>query len=519
MKIGRFVRTVGGLEKSQLVWFPVRRATTKGLAPFLSNPSFRKGDPSRVFPSEIRTDPELREIARGVLVREKERYLARIHHLSPKLAAFEASYGLQLGDSAEELKRVWTSPVAFTPYCASVRARQLALAVVFHGKETPASLYRELQRAGRAVAVQLERDIGGNHLFENAMGLLSASAWLQGKEAERWGRVGRDLLLRLIFRHFLSDGGHYERSATYHAHCLHALLVLRLIRQAAQQPPLEGIEPGIANGLTFLQRVRAPDGTPPLFNDASLDAAPTIDEIFAFANALGIAHSEAKFKSLDVLDETGWAILRNARAHVFFDAGADGARDQPGHVHADALTFELFVDNERAIVDYGVDTYEDNEHRAYARGTAAHNTVQVGKRNSAEVWSAFRTGAFSKAKLVSFATTGDRVSVSASHTGFGSSPFGLARVGSGHAPLKVLRHLELSKHSLRIVDEVPATKEVVTSRLRVREGAGIECTGSHPVTKKAHRWYPRFGVASPATIFELTRAPNDPAPLCWEIRW
>ena len=190
--------------------------------------------------------------------------------------------------------------------------------------------------------------------------------------------------------------------------------------------------------------------------------------------------SPASRRSLDVLDETGWAILRNARAHVFFDAGADGARDQPGHVHADALTFELFVDNERAIVDYGVDTYEDNEHRAYARCTMAHNTVQVGKRNSAEVWSAFRTGAFSKAKLVSFATTGDRVSVSASHTGFGSSPFGLARVGSGHTPLKVLRHLELSKHSLRIVDEVPATKEVVTSRLRVREGAGIECTGSHP---------------------------------------
>jgi uncharacterized heparinase superfamily protein len=54
------------------------------------------------------------------------------------------------------------------------------------------------------------------------------------------------------------------------------------------------------------------------------------------------------------------------------------------------LSFELSWEGRPLIVDTGTSTYERGQRRIQERGTAAHNTVQVGTREQSEIWASFR---------------------------------------------------------------------------------------------------------------------------------
>jgi uncharacterized heparinase superfamily protein len=65
---------------------------------------------------------------------------------------------------------------------------------------------------------------------------------------------------------------------------------------------------------------------------------------------------------------------------------------QPGHGHADSLSFVLHIHGKPVIIDPAVSTYEVGERRDWERSTQAHNTITVQNQNSADVWQAFRVG-------------------------------------------------------------------------------------------------------------------------------
>ena len=77
---------------------------------------------------------------------------------------------------------------------------------------------------------------------------------------------------------------------------------------------------------------------------------------------------------------------------MIVDAGAIGPDHQPGHGHADMLSFELSVKGCRVVVDSGVGSYQDRRWRAYSRATAAHSTVEIAGESQVELWGAFRLG-------------------------------------------------------------------------------------------------------------------------------
>jgi len=80
-------------------------------------------------------------------------------------------------------------------------------------------------------------------------------------------------------------------------------------------------------------------------------------------------------------------------------AGPDGSPTQPGHVHADLLSIELWVDGEKRISDPGVTSYNDDAARAWCRSSAAHNGPHFEGEDTSEVWSAFRTGRRAAARI------------------------------------------------------------------------------------------------------------------------
>ncbi|WP_438015908.1 alginate lyase family protein [Sorangium sp. So ce315] len=435
------------------------------------------------------------------------------------LHAFESAYGYELGaDPTAPAPTAWDGPVALHPFPASVRARRLAVAARL-GRP---GLATELARACRAIALELELHLLGNHVLENGIGLVCGGAVARGLEAEVWWRLGSRLLSWQLPEQFLEDGGHFELSASYHVALAAGLLEAIELAQTAGREVPELWRVTARRALAWAAAVRAPDGTYPLFNDAAFDAAPGIDQVLALGAALGLhdAGSTAGAPpdgppSLLHLASTGWVILRaGERAWLALDAGRDGAAYQPGHVHADALTFELWVDGERAVVDYGVSSYVADRDREETRATRSHNTVELGGLDSSEVWDAFRVGRRARAQVRRIDRAPSHVAVEAEHDGY--------RFLRG-APLH-RRALELSERELVIRDEIVGGRTSACSRLRLDEAAlrrrsiSIEGVQLAP-ERSAGVWHPSFRQPRAAVVFSGRGEVRDGWRGGFRLRW
>jgi uncharacterized heparinase superfamily protein len=63
------------------------------------------------------------------------------------------------------------------------------------------------------------------------------------------------------------------------------------------------------------------------------------------------------------------------KAVALLDVAPIGPDYQPGHAHADTLSFELSLFGQRLLVNSGTSEYEISPVRQYERSTKAHNTV------------------------------------------------------------------------------------------------------------------------------------------------
>ncbi len=435
--------------------------------------------------------------------RERARFEDRVQRLGGRLLEFEEAYALEAGSDGGGLPNRWTAPVAFSPFPASVRARRLAVALMLGAAE---SFFEDVVRAARAVTFQLEVHLLGNHVLENGIGLLCAGAIVSGIEGASFRNLGMQILNRELPKQFLPCGFHAERSISYHLHLAAALLETKMLLAHHDHALPPRLAETIERALVFATAVRAPDGTYPLFSDASLDAAPSIDDVLELAEAAGFARPPANEQKLRTFRGSGLVIASLGDFFLAFDADEDGYRQQPGHVHADALTFELWHRGERAIVDYGVSSYAVDAAREETRRTRSHNTLEFESENSSEVWSAFRTGRFSRAHLVATTERTGEVAIAAEH--FGYRFLDTKPVHS--------RRLTLSRRGLSVVDQWTGDPRSVVSRLRMREGADLEILGTGEVTESSAVYYPRFAEANAARLFEQTATSTNKR-LEWQL--
>ena len=495
--LGRTLRTLADLQPVQILARPPHALLSRILRDLPSGHS----PPSLASSSE--PPAELRAFAES----EKTRGRLRLGKLATGslLRAYEEQYGLELGAETTGPSCAWAGACAVRPYPASVRARRIAVAIRCGRRD----LDSELARAARAVRTQLELHLLGNHLLENGLGLACAGAVTRGVEADLWWGAGRRLLDWQLPQQFLPDGGHFERSATYHlALCAGLCEIIELASAAGRQVPAAWPETA-RRALGWALAVRAPDGTYPLFNDASLDAGPAVDEVLALGRGCGldptgIAGADAEV--LRVLPDTGWLICSSPSAWLCLDAGPDGAPYQGGHVHADALTFELWIEGERAVVDYGVSSYGRDAARAETRGTRVHNTVTVAGEDSSEVWSAFRVGRRAQARILATTPTPNGVAIECEHDGY---------TWLAGRPVH-RRQLVFTARALSIDDQVAsATPYPAESRLRLAANARLRHE-SGAITSSAGWWHREFATPQPARV--LTQAVPT-AGAHWLLRW
>ena len=501
-RLARLARTVVGLHPVQVL----------ARGPALLGSRVVRWIPTGHAPDVAPSFPPAPAALVALALAERERARARLPRLvnDPSLLAYERVYGLELATDGEG-PLPYDDPMAVRPAPASIRARRIAVAIRAGARR---ELRPELARACRAVALQPELHLLGNHLLENGLGLACGGAIARGGEADLWWRIGRAIVDAQIDTQFLADGGHFERSATYHAQCLASLLEAIELADAGGRGAPARWRRAASRAADFLARVRTPDGALPLFNDAALDAAPDVDRILDLARALDV------FSSIDAppsnvwarhFEATGWVVIGDgSRDRLVVDAGADGAPHQPGHVHADALTYELFVDGARTIVDFGVAGYDRGAARDETRATRVHNTVEIDGHDSAEVWAGFRVGRRTGTSIRALDVDRDGARLEATHDGYRALPGAPAHV----------RVFTFARRRLTVVDRVEGGFRSAASRVRLDRAAGarLHVEGSGAVAQRSSVWYARHAEARPAVVLEQRLVPS--APTCqWTFTW
>jgi uncharacterized heparinase superfamily protein len=156
-----------------------------------------------------------------------------------------------------------------------------------------------------------------------------------------------------------------------------------------------------------------PASTVPLLNDGF----PVSAELLAL-----LAPAAPPAGPLHVLTETGLARISAGWWHVLADVGPPCPRELPAHAHADTLSCVVHVDGAPLLIDTGTSSYAAGPVRDRERSTAAHNTVEVDRRDSTEVWGAFRAGRRARVTGLSASALGPAVTVEAAHDGYRGLP-------------------------------------------------------------------------------------------------
>lgn len=119
--------------------------------------------------------------------------------------------------------------------------------------------------------------------------------------------------------------------------------------------------------------------------------------------------------------EGGNTILRSEDRKILIgiDHAALGFGSIAAHGHADALSFQMFVDGNPVFVDPGTYIYHcDLESRNAFRKTENHNTVCINGKDQSEMLGAFLWGRKAECELIEYSEDTDKVLVRASHNGY-----------------------------------------------------------------------------------------------------
>ena len=216
----------------------------------------------------------------------------------------------------------------------------------------------EILRQARYLRRAVEHDIGGNHVIKNATALAFAGTLFPSSGLRR---AALRLLERETAQQVLSDGGHEERSTSYQLEVMKDLTDVGelLTRTGGERPPW--LSEAVSRMVRWRRALAGPDDRAPLLNDAW--EGPLIDG--------------REKGPLTVLRDSGYVVLRDGMDQLIFDAGPLCPPHLPPHAHADALSVVLWLGGRALLVDPGSGAYTGAV-REQMRGTAAHNTVEVG---------------------------------------------------------------------------------------------------------------------------------------------
>lgn len=388
--------------------------------------------------------------------------------------------------------------VAWDPYPASLRAVNLCKWYWQHNPDFSLIAKDELgallARHYVEIRRKLEFHLQANHLFANLKALWFLQAALPDYRTQDAAWLQKQVAHELTIQ-FDADGGHFELSPMYHRIMLWDLLDMLAVAHSNADfaTDIAQLEKVVERALIWCQAMAHPDSEVAFFNDSTMGIAPKLEQLVGYATALG-------FEPLPAPNGlySGYWVHETADSKMICDLAAAGPGCQPGHAHADTLSFELSIGSQRVLVNSGISEYGTGPERIRQRSTAAHNTVVLDGKNSSDVWSGFRLGKAARVSGLSVEQSDAGLKLGAAH--------------DGYAPALHERQWLLADQRLIISDRLDAAGEKksyfylhpdieVTQRnaglLQLAWPAGsakLSVTGGQLELVES-RWHPAFGCA------------------------
>lgn len=261
-----------------------------------------------------------------------------------------------------------------------------------------------------------------NHVIAEAAGLVAAANafdWY-GRSAY-WRRTGRVLLEREFAANTFSSGLNRELASDYHRFVLELILAAAVEADAGADPLSPSTWQLITTGLDAAASLLDSSGRPPRQGDGDEGRALMLDDpeqspwgVLLSAGAaltggapwwpgggpsvtgllLGAVGDHHPGDHLSEprrwFPDAGCALLVSGvedgpQIWCRVDGGPHGFTSIAAHAHADALSIELRHDGVELLVDPGTFCYHgEPSWRSWFRSTAAHNTVELGGRDSSD---------------------------------------------------------------------------------------------------------------------------------------
>ncbi|MCK0132253.1 heparinase II/III family protein [Flavobacteriaceae bacterium F08102] len=280
------------------------------------------------------------------------------------------------------------------PYPTSLRGINWIKFLSYH-KVKDEKIDQHLYNQYQLLIHNLEYHLLANHLLENAFSLFFAAYYF---EDAHFFKKAKTLLNRELKEQIHRDGGHFELSPMYHQILLHRLLdCIQLSELNPTRFDTSSIELKAYAALmcSWLAQMTFNNGEIPLFNDSAKGIAVSSNDLFRYAKQLGIK------SFLKPLSDSGYRVFEHDDLELCVDVGQVGPSYQPGHAHADTLSFVLYIANKPFLIDPGISTYEIGEQRSLERATKFHNTVTpIDETNSSQVWAGFRVAKRAKIHMM-----------------------------------------------------------------------------------------------------------------------
>jgi uncharacterized heparinase superfamily protein len=532
----RLLRTVRHLKAIQIT-NRVSRTFIPSKAPTDSAPALRRM-PS-AWTEGIRHAPKLLAPARikliGIEADISSREVWRDAN-KPKLWLYQLHYfdDLNAADNAERatwhraLLDRWLnenppgSAIAWDPYPISLRVVNWIKWQVSGAGTLSSRNLSSLAQQVRHLLPRLEKHLLGNHLLENFKTLLFAGCFFQGAEADAWLHQGLRGLRKQVEEQILPDGAHNEMAPMYQGIIAESLLdAVNLLKCFGMEQPgwlVDAVQRMVGWGVSIAH----PDGDWPSLNDTAVGIAARPGDLATYLERLDLT---PKFPAA----ELGEAFARRSWSDwvLLADLTGLGPDHNPGHGHADSLTFELCIGGRRVVVDTGISTYEADDIRAHERSTAAHNTVEIDGQNSSEVWQSFRVGRRAHTHVLAPAP-GAANSITAEHDGYRflpGSPLHCREWQWGEGRLTVIDTIRSTgNHSLRSFihlhpdyNPAPAANGTCTIQTGGKDIARIVMENWRQMRVIDYCYAPGYGQRIPAKCIELTAGSAGTSQFCFSI--
>jgi hypothetical protein len=281
--------------------------------------------------------------------------------------------------------------------------------------------FTELARHGHHLEYNLSIYFSPNtHVLGEAVVLHALGALFpQFSRAGKWREIGRSVVLQELDKQMQQDGSHFEHSTYYHVyavdffnlhHRIEPLPASAELKLRAMAEFLAAIT-GPSGMLSFLGdddggRLFHPFGPRNAFARATLATCSVLldreylsytrEDLFDQAlwwigpEVLNQEPSKAAPQESTLFSTSGIVAMQGGATHVLVDAGRFGWANA-GHSHADTLSIVIRHGTQEVLIDPGTYTYVgDIRERDAFRGTAAHNTVRIDRRDQADPSGPFR---------------------------------------------------------------------------------------------------------------------------------